>query len=349
MKKIFVFVMSAALLAACDNPLEYNPENKADELIVNAFLDAGETSHLVQLAVSSTEYVKPVEKAELRFYVNGELKARTTEFEDHTEWQYNTTVEAMHFEASFKAGDVVRLEVDADGKYSAYNEQVVPPAPTVPGIDTVRVMQTTKEDYSAEYLRFDYKVSDTEAEENYFRIKIEGYASAIFYDKDDKELKRDSRKWMNSLRIDNDPILNGGYIDSGDSGFELELGTRNTYCVFSDMQFSGASVTLRPMVYANSFVALPAIPEGTESAIVDNYAIATIQSLPQRYFYYMKALNMLQDGSDDLALEDVQIADNVEGGIGFVGVSNSVSKSFWMGTKEYDELVYYEDYPIYQE
>jgi hypothetical protein len=91
------------------------------------------------------------------------------------------------------------------------------------------------------------------------------------------------------------------------------------------------------------------MPEGAESAVVENYAIATIMSLPQRYFYYLKALNMLQDGSDDLALEDVQIADNVEGGIGFVGVSNSVSKSFWMGTKEYDELVYYEDYPIYQE
>lgn len=348
MKKFFVIVMSTALFAACDNPLEYKPENKADELIVNAFLDAGETSHLVQIAVSSTEYVRPVEKAELRFFVNGELKAGTSEFEE-IGWYGDTAGKGMRFEASFKAGDVLRLEVDADGRFSAYNEQVVPPAPTVPGIDTVRVMQTTKEGYSAEYLRFDYKVSDTEAEENYFRIKIEGYASAIFYDKDDKELERDSRKWMSSLRIDNDPILNGGYIDSGDGGFGLELGTRNTYCVFSDMQFSGASVTLRPMVYANSFVALPAIPEGTESAIVDNYAIATIQSLPQRYFYYMKALNMLQDGSDDLALEDVQIADNVEGGIGFVGVSNSVSKSFWMGTKEYDDFVYYEDYPRYPE
>ena len=78
MKKIFILVMIATALAACDNPLEYKPENKADELIVNAFLDAGETSHLVQLAVSNTEYVRPVEKAELRFYVNGELKAKTS-------------------------------------------------------------------------------------------------------------------------------------------------------------------------------------------------------------------------------------------------------------------------------
>ena len=348
MKKIFVFVMSAALFAACDNPLEYKPENMADELIVNAFLDAGETSHLVQLAVSSTEYVKHVEKAELRFYVNGELKARTTELED-LEWYGDTAGKGLRFEASFKAGDVLRLEVDADGRFSAYNEQVVPQAPTVSSIDTVRVAETSNEGYGTEYLRFDFRVRDAGPEENYFRIKIDDYAEAVFYDKDGKELGRGSLKTMQPVKIDNDPILNGGYINSGSDDFGLEIGTRNTYCVFSDMQFSGASVTLRPMVYANSFVALPAIPEGTESAIVDNYAIATIQSLPQRYFYYMKALNMLQDGSDDLALEDVQIADNVEGGIGFVGVSNSVSKSFWMGTKEYDELVYYEDYPIYQE
>ena len=124
MKKIFILVMIATALAACDNPLEYKPENKADELIVNAFLDAGETSHLVQLAVSNTEYVRPVEKAELRFYVNGELKAKTSEFED-IEWYGDTAGKGMCFEASFKAGDVVRLEVDADGKVSAYGNQLI--------------------------------------------------------------------------------------------------------------------------------------------------------------------------------------------------------------------------------
>ena len=348
MKKFLVIAMSAALLAACDNPLEYKPENKADELIVNAFLDAGETSHLVHLAVSSTEYVRPVEKAELRFYVNGDLKARATEFED-IEWYGNTAGRGMRFEASFKAGDTVRLEVDADDRFSAYNEQVIPPAPTLSGIDTVRITKTPEDGYRPEYLRFDFRVRDTGPEENYFKIKIEGYASAIFYDGDGKELERVSHKWMLPVDIDSDPILNGGYINSGDGDFGLEIGARNTYCVFSDMQFSGSQATLRPMVYAGSFRLLPAPPEGTKSAIADNYAIATIQSLPQRYFYYMKALNMLQDGSDDLALEDVQIADNVEGGIGFVGVSSSESRSFRIGTSRYDDLVYYEDGPVYKE
>ena len=348
MKKFFVIVMSATLLAACDNPLEYKPENKADELIVNAFLDAGETSHLVQIAVSSTEYVRPVEKAELRFYVNGELKARTSEFEE-IEWYGDTAGKGMRFEASFKAGDVLRLEVDADGRFSAYNEQVVPQAPTVSSIDTVRVSETSNEEYGTEYLRFDFRVRDAGPEENYFRIKIDDYAEAVFYDKDGKELGRGSLKTMQPVKIDNDPILNGGYINSGSDDFGLEIGTRNTYCVFSDMQFSGSSATLRPMVSANSFGRIPPIPEGSESAVVECYAIATMQSLPQRYFYHMKALNMLQDGSNDLALEDVQIADNVEGGIGFVGVSNSAGKIFKMGTRKFDGFVYYQDGPFYEE
>lgn len=348
MKKFFVIVMIATLLAACDNPLEYKPENKADELIVNAFLDAGETSHLVQIAVSSTEYVRPVEKAELRFYVNGELKARTSEFEE-IEWYGDTAGKGMRFEASFKAGDVLRLEVDADGRFSAYNEQVVPQAPTVSSIDTVRVSETSNEEYGTEYLRFDFRVRDAGPEENYFRIKIDDYAEAVFYDKDGKELGRGSLKTMQPVKIDNDPILNGGYINSGSDDFGLEIGTRNTYCVFSDMQFSGSSATLRPMVSANSFGRIPPIPEGSESAVVECYAIATMQSLPQRYFYHMKALNMLQDGSNDLALEDVQIADNVEGGIGFVGVSNSAGKIFKMGTRKFDGFVYYQDGPFYEE
>ena len=59
MKKILYMMMAAALLAACDNPLEYKPESKADELVLNAHLSADEQWHTVYVAVSHTERWRP--------------------------------------------------------------------------------------------------------------------------------------------------------------------------------------------------------------------------------------------------------------------------------------------------
>ena len=51
----------------------------------------------------------------------------------------------------------------------------------------------------------------------------------------------------------------------------------------------------------------------------------------------------MEGGSSDLVLEDVAIPSNVEGGIGFVGVSNSVSQEFKL--QPYYGLVTYDDDP----
>ena len=80
--------------------------------------------------------------------------------------------------------------------------------------------------------------------------------------------------------------------------------------------------------------------EGADSVKVAVTAIVKVYSLSKPYFYCFKALNSLRSGDTDLALEDVQIPDNIEGGIGFIGIANPCSTGFYLGEKSYP-LIYY--------
>ena len=326
MKRICV-ILILAVLAACENPLEYKPADKSDELIVNAHLDANETSHMVQVAISTTGSVRQVDKAELRFFVNGAVVARTSELERIEEFG-ETAGKSFTFNASFKAGDVVRLEVDADDKYSAWNEQVVPPEPELLWADTVRVT-VREESATTQYFRFDTRIKDSDREDNYYRIKVSDYSTITYYDADNNEIGTSSSKIQCRIKTDNDVILNEGHVGGEDSFFEM--GNKNEYGVFNDSRFNESEVTLRPMVRTDSFSHAFMMHETAVLAKIECSALLEVQSLSQRYYYYMKALSMLRSGSTDLALEDVQIPDNVEGGIGFVGVSSSKSKRFHLG------------------
>ena len=47
-----------------------------------------------------------------------------------------------------------------------------------------------------------------------------------------------------------------------------------------------------------------------------------ISLLSEQYYYYLKSLNSLFGDSAIFALEDITLPDNIDGGIGFVGMTN---------------------------
>lgn len=337
MKKTVLTLLSAAVLAACENPLEYRPADTAGQLVMTALLDAGQTSHSVLVAVSNTEYVESVGTAEARLYVNGALACATNTLISAGTGN-SSAVKSLELEAAFKAGDEVRLEVDADGRYSASFSQIVPEAPAVSRADTVRVVRT-EDDFRTEYLRFDTSVLDPGNTDNYYRILVTAHSDAVYYGPGGVETGQISAEWLCGMNTENDFILNEGHV--GDSESLFELGDSNVYGIFSDAQFAGREGTVRPMVDVAYFGSLPAYDTSANSVKIDKSAILTVQSLPQRYYFYMKAMNIMAAGSEDLALEAVQIPDNVQGGIGFVGISNSVSFIFDLGT-EIRNLIYYD-------
>ena len=342
MKKILFVLMTAALLAACDNPLEFNPASRANMLILNGHLTTDEETHTVFVSVSHTEYVSMVKSGELRCYVNGSLVAKTstlTEIDSNS--YYAEQGEYFTFKAPFKAGDVVRIEVDADG-FKAWNEQVVPAVPTVSKVDTVSVRQRSDWGEVDNCYRFDTTLKDVDPEESFFRLAIWDHCDAVFY-KDDVEIGTGSSERLISFFADDDPVLNEGHFDAG--GF-FEIGSSNEYGIITDNMFAGASATLKPIVSKTMFGAIEYMDEA-DSVKVSPTAIVKVFGISKPYFYYFKALNSLHSGSTDLALEDVQIPDNIEGGIGFIGIANPYTASFSLEERSFPfRYDFYDDPPV---
>ena len=337
MKKILYMMMAAALFAACDNPLEYKPANVNDELVVNGLMTVDEEWHQVYVAVSHTEYVGQVKSGELRCYVNGTQVAKTSSLVDVPDYDGGVQSRYFRFQAPFKAGDVVRIEVDADGKFSAWNEQVVPELPAVTKVDTVFVRQRSDWGEVSDCYRFDIGLRDANPEEDdFFRLDIRGYSKNIYY-KDDAELGREDIDRSCQMFTEDDPILNEGHFTSDEMPFEI--GATNSFGVITDNMFAGASATLRPIV-SKSWFYLPGYMEGADRVEMDYSAVVKLYGLSKPSYYYFKALNMLRSGDTDLALEDVQIPDNIEGGIGFVSISNPVVYKFYLGHMSYDMTFY---------
>ena len=334
MKKILYMMMAAALLAACDNPLEYKPESKADELVLNAHLSADEQWHTVYVAVSHTEYVSMVSSGELSCYVNGSLVAKTNTLTSRND-EYMGPSKYFTFKADFKAGDKVRIEVAADG-FKASNEQIVPDAPTVTKVDTVTVRQRDEEGYVNVCYRFDTTLKDSDPEESFFRLTLIDHGESTFY-KDNVEIGQDTMDKRRDFWADDDPVLNEGHFMADEMPFEI--GSTNKYGIITDNMFANGTATLKPVISKNSF-GLTTIMEGADSVKVATTAIVKVYGISKAYFYYFKALNSISDGGGDLALEDVQIPDNIDGGIGFIGIANPSSTGFYLGERSYP-LMYY--------
>ena len=334
MKKILYMMMAAAVLAACDNPLEYKPENKADELVLNAHLSADEQWHTVYVAVSHTEYVSMVSSGELSCYVNGSLVAKTNTLTSRND-EYMGPNKCFTFKAGFKAGDKVRIEVTADG-FKASNEQIVPDAPTVTKVDTVTVRQRDEGGYVNVCYRFDTTLKDSDPEESFFRLALIDHGESTFY-KDNVEIGQATMDRRRDFWADDDPVLNEGHFVADEMPFEI--GATNKYGIITDNMFANGTATLKPIISKQSF-GLTTFMEGADSVKVATTAIVKVYGISKAYFYYFKALNSISDGGGDLALEDIQIPDNIDGGIGFIGIANPCSTGFYLGEKSYP-LVYY--------
>lgn len=332
MKKIVLIAIAAAALYACENPLEYRPEDTGAQLVMTTMMDAGSTAHSVLVTVSNTEYIRSVGTAEARLYVNGALASSTNTLLPSGD-NISHSVKRLDLNAAFKAGDEVRLEVDADGIYSGKFTQIVPEPPVVSKADTVRVVRMDGDDRT-EYLRFDTSVRDSDKADNYYRVFVMARCDAVFYSSPGVEIGTGSTERLCNMNTENDFILNEGHVGNDESLFEI--GTSNVYGIFSDAQFAGKEGTVRPMVDVDSFDNYAEFDGSATSVKIDSKAVLKVQSLPQRYYFYLKAMNLLMSGGDDLALEDVQIPDNVQGGIGFVGISNSVSFDFNLKSVVYD-------------
>ena len=336
MDKKLLILLSLLVAAGCVNDMSYTPQDTEPQLVMNSLLTVGDASHEVWLGVSKPGCVDTLKgDVDLRCYINGSLAATAAEQPGRQR------LRRFAFAAGFAAGDKVRLEAKS-GSYSAGASFTVPTEPVLNRIDTVSVG-----DSATRQMAFRINMTDRSAGADYYSLGIICTSTIELY-KDNVLLETAEFVRLCPLDTGDDLILSEEGIAAANMDDMFDVGTPNYCGAFFDSQFDCKSVTLRPKVdqwefnswYLNSFVPY-------DSCYVKPVVKVALSHIDVRHYYYYKALNSLESGTSDHLLEDVSIPNNIEGGIGFVGISNTVSQEFEL--KPYYSTVTYDDEPYYED
>ena len=345
MDKKLLAAMALVLAAACTNDMPYTPKDAGDKLIMNALMNNEEHSHAVVLSLSRTGRAEDISgKATVTFSVNGGPETEVWEGgPGGVLSSYWGTPRVFEFIADFRPGDELTLTASALGMKASSTVTLLSP-PVVTSVDTMSVR-----DGSSDLLAFTVEMEDNTPGTDYYSLEIHSRYRADYYD-GDTFLWSDEGESFCQPDFTGDLILSEDGVVAGEMD-ELGLfdfGTVNTYGAFLDNQFDCGKAVLRPRVGKNRLhpylwgVTVNGI--AATRAVVYPEVTVQVSHIPVRHYYYLKALNALEGGMSDLSLEEIAIPCNVNGGIGFVGLSNTVSKSFSLKSYEtlFEEMVYTE-------
>jgi len=318
MRRFATIAIMATMIAcalSCTKELDYHRDDIKPMLTLNAQLSTAEDIHIVSLSISTDITVTKIKSGSVKCFVNGNSVGESWILDgdkplhpSEDEFVWNPTPEDMNqtcyaFKASFKAGDVVRIEATAnDGEYAAWSEVTVPEAPDFKVADTSSVW--SKDKSRIDDLKFVLKGNDLKGKDSYYSINV--YIP---------ELDAHPR-----LDKGNDPIL----LDGGTAGDMDIFGTSdNSYNVFSDNLFKDGSFTLSFTV--PSYWLMDIDENGDYSAT--HYGLECIQVLmngiSREEYHYLKSLSIYDNiGGGSGLTEPISFPDNVNGGIGIVSVAN---------------------------
>lgn len=320
MDKKLLIPLLLAVSAACTSELEYIPLNVQPQIVMNSLMTVGEEEHSVYLSLSRLDRVEGIQgDAQVQCFVDGSLAATAREVPTD---QYQRL---FVFKADLHEGDSVRLVATA-GEYSASAGVVVPSAPVLEAVDTLPGIDGS--------LDFRIAMKDNGQGTDYYSIGIFTNIRIEFYN-EGVLVATDFYRHRCSLDTSGDLILSEDNIASSNLGdLDLDFGTPNFYGAFLDNQFELGSVVLKPSIgryEIDAFYYFPPMIPYDEVAVNPMLSVE-LSHIQPRHYYYLKALNSLESGTTDLALEDVSVPDNVEGGMGFVGISNTAVRNFELPT-----------------
>lgn len=347
MKRLLLFI---ALLAAvaCENEIPYDFGEAGPKLMVTGFLYAGAPEQVVNVSLSEGGTVSGVGDAMVRCYVNGMLAATASAHSDdkaRDAWYHQLPV---RFSADFVAGDVVVLEVEADGYKASTPELTVPHKPIVEKADTVRTT-VTHADWSEEVMRFTVDMADRKGEDNRYALTLSKVLSGTFSFEDGRpDLRVESREYPRLSHSSlTDPILLDGNMALTDVDLDIMdfmdyLGD-GRFEVFSDQLFRDGTARLvfdssiqfyyRELDKDHLFDALRQ-EYGDEASWVAQWpprditctVEVQIHGCSQATYSYLRALRTVRsNGYNPVLTEPVTIPGNIIGGIGFVDVLNTAA------------------------
>lgn len=351
---LIIYIVAALLLTGCENEIPYNPGNRKPLIVMNALLDAGSTENFVYLHLSEGYNIGRVNQATLSLYVNGQLTEEPQPmtpqeiYEGLSEENYgkdvyeqiikNIKFKKFRLRTNFHPGDRIRLEATAEeGEYRVSSEVIVPQPIQKIQVDTCisKILQWSS---MRDYRKIEVTLHDLPDEKNYYRLDIQNnyriYARYPVPSLDENGKQKTDENgsllaWYKDTVFNytdrelinrEDIILTDGHISHSDQDEENEMfpSISNKYNIFTDNQFSNSSATLK--VYTAFHLDYLSGYDSVRSTLLS--LTVRLLSISKEEYLYMKGLNCMDDDDYDTTLmEPVSLPSNVQGGLGFVGVS----------------------------
>lgn len=288
---------------------------------MNALINADSLSNIVFLNLTGKEHMSHILDATLEVRINGDLKEQLRPLPIESEY----VIPQCQFRVTSKLtpGDVLRLDaITDDGQYHAWSEVTVPRRlAEIENIDTLTIQLSTS-GYTSEYLRHKITFTDLPDEDNYYRLIMD---TRLMFKKLNDNNEIVTNEWRNyNFIYREDIVLTDGQPSTDDDDENGLFDTsKNIYGVFNDSRFKNSTYTMTVHVPRYLFQDIDDRPH--LSAKID--IIVRLVSITEMEFYYLRALNLIDsDSFDETINEPVKFPSNVNGGIGFVGVSTEVSR-----------------------
>lgn len=353
MKKIGWILAAAAVLAGCENTLEYDFGRNGVRLMASGLLLQQETLHTVSISLSDKGTARLAENAKVTCYVNGtkvaEGRASASDLpgpgddgvygSGDVERDFRQL--AVRFEADFAPGDEVYLEFEAnDGRYKAASPRLtVPGRPSIEALDTTRVTEMYME-HEAYYWRVRLTVRDRAGEDDWYCVFGREMDQGVWSFADGRPDADTYADFTLYMEDQDDPVMLDGNMPESDEMGLFNLIGDGSFAVFSDRMFRDRTavvkVNLRPdQIWKLSWELQDVLLrdcgedclEALSTSRIEHRGELVLGHCNEETYHYLRALRTISS-SDYVPqiVEPVRIPANVEGGIGFVDIV-AVSRS----------------------
>jgi len=355
---LIIYISITFFYTSCENEIPYTPANSEPQLIMNALLDAGEPENYVYLSLSGIHGISHVKEATVNLYINGQLAEKAEELPPlkpigSLDMVYNPDAplnnlpeiakrKKFRISTGLTPGNNIRLEAIAEnGQYHATADLTVPHPVNPIQVDTCLAKLRVWNGWAV-YRQFKISMQDRTGEKNYYRLDIRHDIKT--YGLYDSRIDTIIHTRETDLVNREDIILTDGNLSSTDDDEDDFFGSyiENKYNIFTDGRFQNGTCTLKvyTQLYKNYDPGLYHITRRSKKVTV------RLLSISEAEFRYLKALNLLEsDNYEEALMEPVMIPTNVQGGLGFVGISSETRITMQLP----DEIINEEDFPPYTE
>jgi hypothetical protein len=323
-KNILPFIIWAAVCcSACQNEIPFDIKDNPPKLALHTLLESNTDKNEIYLSWTGRDRATLVNDPVINIYVNNELKdPLLNDLGQTSHIFYNANYYTTG--VNFSPGDRVKVEVFADnGKHHAWAEDVIPQPVEIEKVDTMTYTEKTR--FGTEYKNMRIKITftDNPNEKNYYRLTVQQNDTVFGLSPVTQNDTIFISKNYQTLITREDFVLTDGQ-PSSDENNEPFFQTKNQSCIFDDTQLNGTytmTVGWRIIDYSRSYY-LSKVTRESKNIIVG------LSTLTEWQYYYLKAINIRgYDKNSDFLTQPISFPDNIQGGVGFFGLSTTSTQT----------------------